>query len=312
MMKLKLFLFIASLFLALPSFAQTEKFGIAAIVNDFVITNHDVKNRIRLLFLESGLEQNQENLGRLSRVSRDQLIDEALQRQQVEELGVSVPPQAIARFIADLEKRNNLATGGFKQIMQQSGIDYSHFEKQQFVRLAWNNFLQRQLQRAGDITQEEITNYIAEAKARKGEEEVYLREIFLPYASPLLEAKTNALANDILGRLANGADFGALANSFSASRSAANGGDLGWVPLKLLDEEIQQKVLPLQVGQVSTLIERTEGAMIVKLEGRRTTGADGKVVDARQAEINLRSQKIDLLHRQTLHRLKNDAFIELR
>ncbi len=316
MKKMKL-LFIASLLFAFSTVqaqGQAEKFGITAIVNDFVITNHDVENRTRLLFLDSGLPRNQENFERLVRIGRGQLIDEALQLQEVQATNVSVSDIAVENLISNLEERNNLPAGGFKDIMKQNNVDYDHFVSQQYLRLAWNQFLQREFQASGGVTKSEIESYIKEVEARQGGQEVRLREIFLPYRSALLVAKTNALGKDILNRLSSGADFASLANSFSAARSASDGGDIGWVPLNFLDDKIRGEASKLQVGQVSGLIENISGVLIIKLEGKRVLGTEAlaTATDARQVEITLRSQKVDLLHRQTLHRLKNDAFIELR
>ncbi len=315
MNKIKLFLLIASLLFGFSmAKAQEERFGIAAIVNNYVITNHDIENRAKLLFLDSGLPKNAENFERLRRVGRAQLIDEALQLQQVRDLGVSVSDIAVENLISNLEERNNLPAGGFRNLMQQNEVDYDHFVSQQYLRLAWNNFLQREFQRSGGVTKSEIENYIKEVEARQGGQEVRLREIFLPYRSPLLAAKTNALGQEILARLSNGADFATLANSFSAARSAADGGDIGWVPLNFLDEKIRSEASELQIGQVSGLIENITGIMILKLEDKRILGTQAlaTATDANQVEITLRNQKIDLLHRQNLYRLKSDAFIELR
>ncbi len=294
--------------------AQEEKFDIAAIVNNYVITSHDVENRTRLLFLDSGLPKNDANFERLRRVGRGQLIEEALQLQQVLSLGVSVSDIAVENLISNLEERNNLPAGGFRDLMRKNNVDYNHFVSQQYLRLAWNSFLQREFQRSGGISKSEIDSYIKEVEARQGGQEVRLREIILPYQSPLLAAKTNALGQEILGRLSNGADFAALANSFSAARSATDGGDIGWVPLNFLDENVRNIASELQVGEVSDVIENVASIMIIKLEGKRVLGTEAlaTATDARQVEITLRNQKVDLLHRQTLHRLKSDAFIELR
>ncbi len=315
MKKMKLFLLMASLLFTFSvAQAQAEKFGIAVIVNNYVITNHDVENRTRLLFLDSGLPKNDENFERLRRVGRSQLIEEALQLQQVLSLGVSVSDIAVENLISNLEERNNLPAGGFKNLMRKNNVDYNHFVSQQYLRLAWNSFLQREFQRSGGVSKSEIDNYIKEVEARQGGQEVRLREIVLPYPSPLLAAKTNALGQEILSRLASGADFAALANSFSAARTASDGGDIGWVPLNFLDDKVSEEASKLQAGEVSGLIENATGIMILKLEGRRVLGTEAlaTATDARQVEVTLRNQKVDLLHRQTLHRLKSDAFIELR
>ncbi len=311
---MKELLLIVSVLLGFFSIAYSEEFAIVAVVNDSIITSHDVANRTRLLFLDSGLEINAENSEKLGKVGRDQLIDEALQLQQMQLLNASVAASTLDSFIRDLERNNNLEAGRFRIIFAERNIDYSHFRDQQYTRLAWNSYLQRQFQTSGGVSDAEVASYISGVEARQGELEVRFRQIFLPYRSSLLIGRTRALGDDILFQLASGADFGALASSFSASHAVNKGGDSGWVPLNFLDIRIKNEVLSLEVGEVSGLIDSATGILIIKLEGKRALGVEAaaEIQDPQKVRAKLVTQKLELLHRQTMRRLKTDAFIELR
>ncbi len=307
-------LFIFSVLLVFFPIAYSAEFVIVAVVNDSIITSHDVENRTRLLFLDSGLEINSENAEKLGKVGRDQLIDEALQLHQMRLLNASVASSAIDSFIMDLERSNNLEAGQFRIIFAERNIDYDHFRDQQYIRLAWNSYLQGQFQDSGGVSDAEVASYISGVEARQGELEVRFRQIFLPYRSSLLIGSTRALGDDILSQLASGADFGALASSFSASHAVNKGRDSGWVALNFLDIRIKAEVLSLEVGEVSGLIDSATGILIIKLEGKRALGAEAaaEIRDPEKVRAKLVTQKLELLHRQTMHRLKTDAFIELR
>jgi peptidyl-prolyl cis-trans isomerase SurA len=80
----------------------------------------------------------------------------------------------------------------------------------------------------------------------------------------------------IVTRLKQGEDFAVVAQSLSEdATSAANGGDLGYVPESALERvhpEFRKMVLSLQPGQTSPPIEAPDGISIFKLISREPAG----------------------------------------
>lgn len=75
-------------------------------------------------------------------------------------------------------------------------------------------------------------------------------------------------AEDLLKALQGGKVFEDLAKKFSKCSSAAAGGDLGEVALGRLDEDFEDHVLSLKVGEISKKPLRTKfGYHIVKRTG---------------------------------------------
>jgi hypothetical protein len=88
-----------------------------------------------------------------------------------------------------------------------------------------------------------------------------------------IQVGDESTARDILAQLQGGANFAALAQTYSLDESTrANGGDLGWFPrgLQLISAEIEQVAFELAPGQISDVIPSPFGYHIIKVENRQS------------------------------------------
>src|SRR3546814_20016007 len=87
------------------------------------------------------------------------------------------------------------------------------------------------------------------------------------------------MARETAERLAEqaraGATFGALAQQFSQSPSAANGGELGRVQEGQLDPRLEGALANMQPGQISEPIAVENGCYILRLNDRRRNEGAG-------------------------------------
>lgn len=97
----------------------------------------------------------------------------------------------------------------------------------------------------------------------KDPEKIQASRIFLPLQekeAPLVLAE----AQDILNRINQGEDFGALAKSYSQDDKAENNGDWGLYEWKSLTQAEQDQITAQDQGQISEVIELEDGMAIVK------------------------------------------------
>ncbi|MDY7037074.1 MAG: peptidyl-prolyl cis-trans isomerase, partial [Thermodesulfobacteriota bacterium] len=119
------------------------------------------------------------------------------------------------------------------------------------------------------IREEQIIQYYKRHKAEfniKGT--VHLASIFLVRKNPEDEDEMRELqgkAKDILTRLREGQDFGALAREFSQGPGADEGGDLGSFKTSDLEPKLQKILETMPEGGISDLIIRANGIQIIKL-----------------------------------------------
>lgn len=121
--------------------------------------------------------------------------------------------------------------------------------------------------------------YDAEIRGKPGPEEVHGQVILVA---------TEAAAQDIIAKLAAGADFAALAHQSSQDATAANGGDLGFVRRDALGPEVGAVLFSLRPGEVTAYPVRTQaGWFVLRAEERRTspTSAFAEVRAQLEAEI---------------------------
>ena len=85
--------------------------------------------------------------------------------------------------------------------------------------------------------------------------------------------KTEEEANAIVGELAGGADFPALAAEKSTGPSGPNGGSLGWFGKGMMVPAFEEAVIALEKGEVSAPVQTQFGWHVIILNDERTAEA---------------------------------------
>lgn len=274
--------------LADPGAAQTSH-RIAAIVNDSVITRHDLESRVGLVILFAGREDSETVRRRLRGATLRTLVEEQLKLQEAEDKGVSVSRREVDRGIADFERRQNLSDGRLDTLLAQRGVPRGALERQMRAEIAWTRLVQRRFVPRIAITEEEIQEEIERARTRQGQEEYHLEEIVLPVDRPADAARVRAVADRLVEEIRGGAHFTVLARQFSQSASAAVGGDLGWIDRSALGDPFGAVVPGMKRGEVSEPVRTPAGWRILRLIERRAAAeaAGGDAVSLRRIVLPL-------------------------
>ena len=82
-------------------------------------------------------------------------------------------------------------------------------------------------------------------------------------------AAQKAVAEEILGKLADGAPFDRMAQMYSEDATRDSGGDWGWVERKTLAPPLEKAAFNLPPGRVSHVIELGNNFYILKVEEKR-------------------------------------------
>ncbi|HWR12052.1 MAG TPA: peptidylprolyl isomerase [Rectinemataceae bacterium] len=81
--------------------------------------------------------------------------------------------------------------------------------------------------------------------------------------------KDRALAQELLKRIKQGANFESLAREYSTCPSKSSGGDLGWFGPGKMVPPFESACKGLGVGSISDVVQTQFGYHIIKLTGRR-------------------------------------------
>ncbi len=280
---------ITSFFIATaPIHAQVV--GIAAIVNEEVISALDVENRLRFNLMSANLADNSQNRRRLKSQVLLTLVDEKLQMQEAKRLNISINDAEISEGERILETQNNLPTGSLKEFLRSRGLDESTLLAKIRSEIAWGKVLRRRILARIDISDEEVDEVLNRLQSRRGTEQRLVSEIFLAVDSPDQAENVHQLALRLVRQIREGSRFAAVAQQFSQGVTSRVGGDIGWVGEGELARELEQALTGLSAGKVSNPISSPAGYYILFLRDRRRLG-EANALDER---VNLRQIFIPL------------------
>lgn len=267
--------------LARPAAAQQQELTkIAATVNEDIISVYDLISRTRLAIVASRLEDSNETRQRVARQLLRIMIEEKLQMQEAKRLGIAVSNKELEEAVERIEQANRWPSGQFKNFLQSTGIPPSAALDQIRANLSWQKVVRRKLRPQVDISDTEVDEALAKLRENVGKPENRVAEIYLPVERPQQEAEVQRAAETIVQRIKAGTPFPVLAQQFSQSPSAADGGDLGWLQPGQLEPQLEQAVRNLQPREVSAPIRTITGFSILYLIERRTFQGGGNPGDA--------------------------------
>jgi peptidyl-prolyl cis-trans isomerase SurA len=270
----------------LPSPGQVAPQGnrIVAVVNGDVVSRADVVGRARLFALSAGIAVAPEMLERLTPQVTRLLVDERLRAQEVQRRRLPVTDAEVAEAVDELERRNNLQPGGLRAQLNQLGVQPRVLYDQIRTQIGWGRLLRQQLGPSAQPSEAEVEEAMRAARARAGQPEYQVSEIFIPVEDPTTEGETRRFVEEIIRQLRAGTPFPVAATQFSQAQTALQGGDLGWVRRDELDAEVYAVVERMPPGAISNPIRVPGGYQIVALRAKREAGRDmATILTLRQA-----------------------------
>lgn len=247
--------------------------GIAAVVNEDIITVYDVQARMGMFMATSGLENTPDLQRRVLPQVLQSLIEERLKLQEAKRLKIVTTEPEVRAAVETIEAQNGMAPGSFRNLFTDRGIDMGTLFAQIEADVAWVKVVRQELRRNVLVAPEEVKTVMNRLKSNQGRPEHLLSEIFLPVNVISTEGDVRQLADRLVQQARSGTPFPAIAQQFSQSPTAAVGGDLGWVMQGELEAELDRAVTGMEANEISEPIRSTTGYHILALRGRRESGA---------------------------------------
>ncbi|MBN1520465.1 MAG: peptidylprolyl isomerase [Spirochaetales bacterium] len=91
----------------------------------------------------------------------------------------------------------------------------------------------------------------------------------MEYRASHILVKDRTLAQDLVRRAKQGADFASLAREHSTCPSKSSGGDLGWFGPGKMVQPFEYACKNLGVGSISDVVQTQFGYHVIKLTGKR-------------------------------------------
>ncbi|MGD9637652.1 MAG: peptidylprolyl isomerase [Alphaproteobacteria bacterium] len=263
--------------------AAASDFSIAALVNDQIISALDLDSRIKMVFGTSNIPYNQETINHFKPQILNQMIDDLLKIQAAKDLGINITDDDIENAIATVERNNRMPKGQLKKMVESFGISQETLRMQMKSEISWLKIAGKLFMPNTNVSDEEVKDFIDKKKAHIGKPEMMVSEIFLPIDDVDKEEEVLTNARRIIGYVASGVDFGAMAKQFSQSPTAGSGGDLGWIYEGQLEKELDEVINKMEPPSISSPIKTRYGYYILLLKDKRLAS----IPDPSKAVYNL-------------------------
>ena len=161
--------------------------------------------------------------------------------------------------------------GTFIKTLQAQNWSLTEFKKNEMEKIIVAAMRGKNVKPVTTISPTKVTEYYQKHKAEfTAKEQVKVRLIMIPTrAAEGNSAAQKAIAEEILGKLADGAPFDRMAQMYSEDATRDAGGDWGWIERKTLDPALEKVAFNLPPGRVSHVIELGPNFYILKVEEKR-------------------------------------------
>ena len=264
--------------------------GVAAICNDEVISTFDVRQRMRMIISSSRVQPDEKTLQRIQQQALRSLIDEHLQLQETKKYEIKVSQQEIDQAIGRIARQNNLTAQDIKNDLRKSGISPATLEEQIRAQIAWQILINGRYGSRIRVSNNQIAQTRMRMENSLNKPQYLLSEVFLESPSPEQDPAMFQGALSLIKQMQQGAPFTAVAQQFSSSPSAAQGGDIGWVHKEDMPEPVQHILDKMKPGTISQPIKVPGGYDIIAMRDRKD-GTAPMVVNFRQIVAPAGAQK---------------------
>lgn len=263
--------------------------SVAATVNDGIISTYDLAQRMRLLIVTTGVQPTQQNLPQLQREALVSLVDERLQIQELrrvekeQKFDIVATDQEVDEEIAQMARGNNMSLEQFAAALKAQGV-YASLREQIRAQTSWQRWIRGRYGSRLRIGDDQITAALQHAEAAASKPQYQVSEVLID-ANRVGGMQTAMQgAASLVSQMQQGAPFAAVARQFSASATAASGGDAGWVAAGEFPPEVDQALEQMRPGQLSQPIPVRDGVYIIYLRDKRA-GSGAMLVHLKQVAV---------------------------
>ncbi|HEX4081007.1 MAG TPA: peptidylprolyl isomerase [Rhizomicrobium sp.] len=242
--------------------------GVAAIVNDSVISDYDLRQRMALFIATSGVRPTGDALNAIRGQVLKELETEQMQLLEAKKDNISVSATEVDKAINDIIKGNHITLDQLKAVLANGGVDMATLRAQISVQVAWSKLVQDQLGDRVHVAPQDVDAELAKIKAGADKPRYLVSEVFQAVDIPEQDAKVLKDMTDLDTQIQLGAPLSSVARQFSQNPTAAQGGDLGWVQEGQVPAELMNRLKTMNIGDVSEPIRATGGYYIIQLRDR--------------------------------------------
>ncbi|CAH0340220.1 peptidylprolyl isomerase [Rhizobium sp. CECT 9324] len=152
-----------------PAAAATS---VVAVVNKTAITSGDVARRAAFLRL-------QRRGGNTQKLAKEQLVDEALKRQEISRVGMSVSTTDVDAAFERFAASNKMTSSQLSGVLDQAGVGAAHFKAYIAVSMSWPRLVNARYAAGSKnkLSNQELVTRLLENKQKPVTTEYFLKQI---------------------------------------------------------------------------------------------------------------------------------------
>jgi len=302
-------------FLTFVVFLSLSKISTANIKNNIIIkveneiiTNYEIKNKILTSLVLANKEINQQNINSLKSQSLEALIQFKLKKIELSKFNLNNDPIRTKDYLNKISSNN---IENLKDKFKKNNLNYDLFLDEINTQLKWQGYIFKIYSNKIEIDESIISNELNDIIKNESKIEEYeLSEIEIL----LDEQKSTDQEIDRIKKLIDEKGFEETALSSSSSDSAVNKGYIGWINGKSLSINIYKQIKEMKVGEISKPIFKTNSALFLKLINKKTYKSNNINLDELKKNlINQRKNELfNLYSKSHLSKLRNTSLIEYK
>lgn len=277
-------------------------------VEDEIITNFEIKNKIMTSLILVNQEINQTNIDNFKKRALDSLIQLKLKKIELSKYSFKNDNAQINDYLKNILKDD---IDSFKDNLKRNNLSYDLFLEEVETQLKWQKLIYQIYSKRIEVNEEDVEKEIEKIiKNQKDVEEFKISEIEVLSNNDHTDEKLITKVQEQIKK----EGFEETALKISTSSTSSNKGSLGWINGKSLSKSIYTLISKLQIGETSKPIKGQGNILFLKLNDKRILKSMN--LDKLNLKKNLIDQKkselFNLYSRSHLSKLKNTSLIEYK
>ncbi len=157
----KFFILINIFFLLCANiFASEDENKIAILVNDNVITNYDIEQRVKIFAISNQIQLSADNGGTITNKIVDELIDNLLKIEKIEEYKIEIDSNDLYNYENQYFNSREIGKEEFLKLIKINNVNEKAFYDMLYNDIAWQILISRLYYRITSISEEEIKDLV--------------------------------------------------------------------------------------------------------------------------------------------------------
>ena len=244
-------------------------------IQNEIITNIDIKNEFKYLMALNNTLKKLDNEKILS-ISNNSIIKEKIKKIEISRHFkiIEIKEDYKNFLIKNIYSRLNLKSiNEFEIYLKDYDLTLDDVERRLTIDALWNQLIIKKYSSQININENQIKKQILKNNYTQTKEYKLSEIIFEVENKKEIKNKYREIINNM-----GDVGFENSALIYSISQSAKNGGDIGWISEKSLNNKIKKSIEFLKIGEISEPIILSTGILLLK------------VVDSKNSKININQE----------------------